>query len=102
VVAKVRSETGEVDPSSQVSAKLMTYGDLRRAASPGEQTPATPDTLQIWAVEILGKFTPSMAPRSYPSGVLIVDARSGSTIGVIAGPQARPPYWNGLPDHSAS
>ena len=100
-INQVRSVKSAVTASSILTAKLMTYGDYRRASEPGVRTPETPDTLRIWAVEILGSFTPWHAEHpDYAWGIWILDAHSGIPIGEVAGPRGRPKYWDHLPDHS--
>jgi hypothetical protein len=82
-------------------AKLMTYGDFQHASAPDVVTPATPDSLRVWAVEEVGRLTVSMGgPESW--GIWLIDSHNGSTIGLTAGPSGTSPsYWNDLPDHSA-
>lgn len=89
--------------SNTATAKLMTYGDWRRAAEPSLVTPATPDSLQVWAVEVIGSFQVSMGPLpAYHWGIWLINAHTGDIFSATAATGTTPSYWNGLPDHSSS
>jgi len=85
---------------TRVTAKLMTYGDWRRVGT-SAVNPATPDSLQVWAVEAIGHFPVSMGPLpAYQWAIWLYNAHSGDVIGTAAGLGASPSYWKDLPDHS--
>jgi len=101
-IAAVQKLTAEVDPSSTLSARLLTYGDVRKAAAP-DSTNAIADTKQVWAVEAIGKVTPEFARgETFSWAILIVDAQNGSVIGTFAKLNSSvPAFWDSLPDHSS-
>jgi hypothetical protein len=80
----------------------MTFGDYRLASEPNAKIAGTPDSTLVWAVLIVGTFTPMNAPGPLPWGIWVMDAHDGSAIGSVAGPGTVPAYWDSLPDHSSS
>jgi hypothetical protein len=63
----------------------------------------TPDSLQVWAVEVIGNVPGSMeSGPAYHWGIWLYDAHTGDIVSYLASPGAIPSYWDGLPDHSSS
>jgi hypothetical protein len=80
----------------------MTYGEFQSASAPSVVTPGTPDSLQIWVVEVSGKLS---IPMAGPSSWVIwtFDAHDGSAGAFTAGASGTSPtYWKALPDHSSA
>jgi hypothetical protein len=102
-IADAQRATGGGASSNTATTKLMTYGDWHRVGQPSVITPGTPDSLQVWAVEVIGNFPVDMGPLpAYHWGIWLYDAHTGDIVSYVASPGAIPSYWDGLPDHSSS
>lgn len=102
-IAHVRGLSDYVDPASTESAKLMSLGDLKHSAESVPQPAGeTPSSAQIWAVEVIGKFTAPFGGDTTSWGIWMINADDGSTVGVLSGPGPSPAYWDNLPDHATS
>jgi len=98
---RVRNFSAEIEPKDLVTAKLMTWRDLRDASSGHAQSPLLADTSMIWAVEVVGVYHP-FPGADYKWAILFFDANTGEQMGTIAHrDSAAPAFWSSLPDISA-
>jgi hypothetical protein len=99
-VTRVMLDSAEVPHSAYpAGAKLMSGAELD-AFGPPHSVPSRART-KFWVVEVIGPVHPAFAEDSnFGWGLFAVDATSGLVTGVMAGPEAAPPHWDAMPDHT--
>jgi hypothetical protein len=90
----------EVPSGATLTAKLVTWGEVRKAQTQVLGVASLHDAQRVWAVSVSGGYIPEFARgRRYAWGLLLVDARSGQVVGDLAGNDGtRAPYLDSLAD----
>jgi hypothetical protein len=111
-IQRVVQYSGEVPATADMHAKLMTWEELRaaeEAAGPVDPVLQLTATTRVWAVEVVGTLQFPLRPpttasnqQGRPWGVFAVNAANGAMYGPATGSGTAAPYWDALPDDSAS
>jgi hypothetical protein len=101
-IAQAKARGDEVSPGDTATAKLVNGPELRALMSPGltVYNGEFASTALYWVVLVTGTVTPALGRGSYAWAVYNIDARTGDVGGVEAGPAAKAPGFNALPDHA--
>jgi hypothetical protein len=101
-IATVRKVTFEVPANASLTAKLVTWGELRTKGNLG-WVANSPDSQLLWAISITGGgIKPAFANGlTYEWAVAQVDPETGQIVGMSAGPATQgkeAPYFAALTD----
>jgi hypothetical protein len=101
VIEQFSRPTAEVPTLTRVQAKLMTRAEFERAEINGGSA-GVDRAVWVWVVAVAGQVKPQFGHgTSFPSATYLVDANSGSIIGLNADNASWPTYFDYLPDHGA-
>jgi hypothetical protein len=96
--AAVMMLTAEVRRIDRIEVKLMTRGEYEQAQPSG--TIGVDLSAPLWVIALAGEITPQFARgASFASAAYLVDANTGSVIGVTAGAERWPAFFDALPNH---
>jgi hypothetical protein len=94
-VLRLSSEVRRID---RIELKLMTRGEFEHAQANGMTS--LDETAPVWVVAVAGEITPQFSRGArLASATYLVDANTGSVIGVNAGGDPWPTYFDALPNH---
>jgi len=101
VIDRFSRPTAEAPTVTRIQAKLMTREEFERAQVNGGSA-GVDRTLWVWVVAIAGRVTPQFGHGiTFPSATYLVDASTGSVLGLNAGSESWPAYFDVLPDYGA-
>jgi hypothetical protein len=101
VIDQFSRPTAEAPTVTRVEAKLMTRAEFERAQLNGGSA-GVDRAVWVWVVAVAGQVRPQFGHgTSFPSATYLVDANSGSVIGLNADNANWPTYFDSLPDHGA-
>ena len=94
-VLRLSAEVHRVD---RIELKLVTRGEFERAQLSGAAS--FDEKAPVWVVAVAGEISPQFARgATFTSASYLVDANTGSIIGVTAGGERWPAYFDALPNH---
>jgi hypothetical protein len=97
-ISAVLRMTAEVHRVDRIEVKLVTRGEFERAQPSGAAS--FDESAPVWVVAVAGDISPQFARgATFTSASFLVDANSGSIIGVTARAERWPAYFDALPNH---
>lgn len=101
VIDEFSRPTAEAPTVTRIQAKLMTRGEFERTQLNGGSA-GVDRTLWVWVVAVAGQVKPQFGHGiTFPSATYVVDANTGSIVGLTADNESWPAYFDSLPDHGA-
>lgn len=104
ILQRFSRTSSEIRRIDRIDAKRMTRGEFEQASnnSGTSTSPYTDPHQVIWVVAISGEVVPQFGRGLvFTWGIYLVSADNGDTLGMLAGGDAWPPYFDGLPNRDA-